>query len=65
VGTLIALAQALGIELNDFLKTDDPEVYVTVTKKDQRPSIARDSVLPVTYEHLALNIPNRAFEAYL
>ena len=65
VGTLIALAQALGVELNAFFKAEDPEVYVSVTRKKERQSVARDHMAGATYEHLALNFPNRTFETYI
>ena len=65
VGKLIALAQALGVELNAFFEAEDPEVYLSVTRKKERPSMARDHMAGATYEHLALNFPNRAFESYI
>jgi len=65
VGTLIALAQALEIELNTFFEAEDPEVYFTLTKRDQRPTVARDKMIDAQYEHLALNFPKRAFESYV
>jgi transcriptional regulator with XRE-family HTH domain len=65
VGTLIALARALGVEFNAFFEKEDPEVYVTVTKRGERPVVARDKKAVAQYEHLALNFPNRAFESYV
>ena len=65
VGTLIALAQALGVELNSFFKAEDPEIYVSVTRKRERPTVARDHMAGATFEHLALNFPERAFESYV
>lgn len=65
VGRLIELAQAMDIEMNAFFQAEDPEVFVTVTRRDTRPTIARDSRVPASYEHLALNFPNRAFESYI
>jgi transcriptional regulator with XRE-family HTH domain len=65
VGTLIALAQGLSVEFNAFFDVEDPEVYVTVTRKNERPSVARDRMISADYEHLALNFPNRAFESYI
>lgn len=65
VGKLIALAQALGVELNAFFEAEDPEVYLSVTRKKERPSVARDHMAGSTYEHLALNYPKRAFESYV
>jgi transcriptional regulator with XRE-family HTH domain len=65
VGTLIALARALGVEFNAFFETEDPEVYVTVTRRNERPVVARDKQASGAYEHLALNFPNRAFESYV
>jgi transcriptional regulator with XRE-family HTH domain len=65
VGTLIALAQALGVELNAFFQAEDPEVYLSLTRKNERPRVARDHMAGGTYEHLALNFPNRAFESYI
>ncbi len=65
VGKLIALAQALGVELNAFFEAEDPEVYLSVTRKKERPSVARDHMAESTYEHLALNFPKRAFESYV
>ncbi len=64
VGTLIALAQAFKVELNTFFEAEDPEVYVTVTKRGQRPPVARDHMADAQYEHLALQFPKRAFESY-
>ncbi len=64
VGTLIAFAQALKVELKAFFDTEeDPEVYVAITKKDQRPVVAEDG--QGKYEHLAFNFPKRAFEAHV
>lgn len=63
VGTLIAFAQALQVELNAFFDAEDPEVYVAVTKKNQRPAVAQDG--QGKYEHLALNFPKRAFESHI
>ena len=65
VGTLIALAQALGVELNAFFQAEDPEVYLSLTRKNERPRVARDHMAGGTYEHLALNFPKRAFESYI
>ena len=65
VGTLIALAQALGVELNAFFQAEDPEVYLSLTRKNERPRVARDHMAGATYEHLALNFPKRAFESYI
>ena len=65
VGTLIALAQALGVEINAFFQAEDPEVYVSLTRKNERPAVARDYMVGGTYKHLALNFPNRAFESYI
>ena len=63
VGTLIAFAQAMRVELNAFFEHEAQDVYFTVTKKNQRPSIAHDN--QGKYEHLALNFPRRAFESYI
>jgi transcriptional regulator with XRE-family HTH domain len=65
VGTLIALSQALGVELNAFFEVEDPEAYHCVTRKNERPRVARDHMAGATYEHLALNFPKRAFESYI
>ncbi len=65
VGTMIALAQAFNVELNAFFEAEDPKAYVTVTRKDNRPTVARDNMAAAIYEHLALNFPNRAFESYV
>ena len=62
---MIALAQALGVELNAFFEAEDPAVYLSVTRKKERPSVARDHMAGSTYEHLALNFPKRAFESYV
>jgi len=64
VGTLMALAQGLKVEFSAFFDAEDPEVYVAVTRKNERPSVARDRMIAADYEHLALNFPNRAFESY-
>jgi transcriptional regulator with XRE-family HTH domain len=65
VGTLMALAEGLNVEFSAFFEAEDPEVYVTVTRKNERPSVARDRMVAAEYEHLALNFPNRAFESYV
>ena len=65
VGKLLALAQAMHVEINAFLGAEDPEVYVTVTESDKRPVVGSGSNSLSKYEHLALNFPNRAFEAYV
>lgn len=65
VGRLIELAQVLGIEMNAFFQAEDPEVYVSVTRSDERPTIARDGLIAAEYEHLAMGFPNRAFEGYI
>ena len=65
VGTLIALAQALGVDFNAFFEAADQEAVFKVTKSDERPLVARDSMAPFQYEHLALAFPNRAFEPYV
>lgn len=63
VGTLIAFAQALRVELNAFFEAEDPEVFVAVTRKNHRPAVAHDG--KARYEHLALNFPQRAFESHI
>jgi transcriptional regulator with XRE-family HTH domain len=65
VGTLIALSQALGVELNAFFEVEDPEAYLCITRRNERPRVARDHMAGATYEHLALNFPKRAFESYI
>lgn len=65
VGTMIALAQALDVAFNAFFEAEDPEAYLTITRKAQRPAVARDNMASSKYEHLALNYPNRAFEPYI
>jgi transcriptional regulator with XRE-family HTH domain len=65
VGKLIALAQAFKVDLNAFFQTENPEVFVTVTKKNERAPVARETGMLVTYEHLALTFPKRAFETYV
>lgn len=65
VGKLIALAQAMQVEIDAFFGAEDPAVYVTVTRRDQRPVVSSDDKSFTRYEHLALNFPNRAFDAYV
>jgi transcriptional regulator with XRE-family HTH domain len=65
VGTLIALAQAMKVQFNDFFETDSQEAIVTVTRKDERPRVGSDNKAPLKYEHLAIGFPNRAFESYV
>ena len=63
VGTLIAFAQAMDVEMNAFFEAEDPEVYVAITRKNLRPAVASDG--RSKYEHLALNFPKRAFESHI
>lgn len=65
LGILISIAQAFEIDVNAFFNTEETKVYVTVTKKEHRPVIARDQMSSARYEHLALTFPERAFEAYI
>ena len=65
VGKLLALAQAMHVEVDAFFGVENPEVYLTVTRSDKRPVVASDRHSLAKYEHLALNFPNRAFEAYV
>lgn len=65
VGTMIALAQALNVDFNAFFETEDPTAYLSITRKNKRPAVARDNMASFKYEHLALNYPNRAFEPYV
>ena len=65
VGKLIAMAQAMGVGLNAFFEAEDPDIYISITRKKERPPVARDHMAESTYEHLALNFPERAFESYI
>jgi len=72
VGKLLALAQAMQVEIDAFFGAEDPEVHITVTRRDLRPVVSSErSIMSgdgkslTKYEHLALNYPNRAFEAYV
>jgi len=65
VGTLISLAEALKVRFQDFFEADNRESIVTMTRREERPSVGRDSKAPFKYEHLAFGFPNRAFESYL
>lgn len=65
VGKLLALAQAMHVQVDSFFGAEDPEVCHSVTRSGKRPVVARDKNSLARYEHLALNFPNRAFEAYV
>ena len=65
VGKLLALAQAMHVEVDSFFGAENPEVSLTVTPRNNRPVVASDSRTLAKYEHLALNFPNRAFESYV
>ena len=65
VGKLLALAQAMHVEVDTFFGAENPEVSITVTKKENRPVVASASRTSSKYEHLALTFPNRAFESYV
>ncbi len=64
VGTLIALAQAMDVQFNDFFQGEPEEAIVTITRKDERPAVSRDPQGPCLFEHLAMGFPKRAFESY-
>jgi transcriptional regulator with XRE-family HTH domain len=65
VGTLISLAQALGVDFNAFFDTKESEVVMTFTPEDQRFLMARDKTAALRYAHLAIKFPNRWFEPYI
>jgi len=65
VGTLIGLAQALGVKITSFFEPVDPEIVRTVTRADERPLLVFDGDGSLRYEHLAMKFPNRAFETYI
>lgn len=65
VGTLISLAQAMQVRFNDFFEADSQEAVVTVTRKEERPTVGSDNRAPLIYRHLAMGFPNRAFESYM
>jgi len=65
VGTLIGIAQALGVKINSFFESVDPEIIRTVTRADERPLVGFDGDESLRYEHLSMKFPNRAFETYI
>ena len=62
---MMTWAQGLAVEFNTFFDVEDSEVYVTVTRKNERHSVAHYRMIAAEYEHLALNFANRAFESYI
>ena len=65
VGMLIAIAQAFGVDMNTFFNSEEENTYVCVTRRNKRPEVAWDTKANAKFEHLALNFPNRAFDAYI
>jgi transcriptional regulator with XRE-family HTH domain len=65
VGTLISLAQTLGVDFNSFFETEQAEIVATLTPANQRPLIARDTAAELKYAHLAMKFPNRCVEPYV
>ena len=65
LGKLISIAQAFEVDVSAFFDTEETKVYATVTKKGERPVIARDQMSSGMYEHLSLTFPERTFEAYV
>ncbi len=65
VGILISIAQAFGVNINTFFDSEEESAYICITRKEERPEIARDEKAPAKFEHLALNFPNRAFDAFI
>jgi len=65
VGILIAVAKAFGVTMFDFFDSEEESTYVCITRKENRPEIARDEKASARFEHLALNFPKRAFDAFI
>jgi transcriptional regulator with XRE-family HTH domain len=65
VGTLISLAQTLGVEFNAFFDVEESEIMATLTPADERPHIAREKSSKIKFAHLAMKFPNRFMEPYL
>lgn len=65
VGMLIAIAQAFAIKMDVFFKEEEENTYVCITRKEERPEVGWDKKSDVKFVHLALNFPNRAFNAFV
>ncbi len=65
VSTLINLAKAIGVQLDDFFNDQNPETILCVVRRDKRQKIPRKgSPFGYTYEPLAHKFPRRHMEPY-
>jgi transcriptional regulator with XRE-family HTH domain len=66
VSTLLSLAKALGIEINDIFSEKVTKTKIFHMKKEERQTISRSgSVFGYAYEPLASKFPNRNMEPYI
>ncbi|UCF85932.1 MAG: helix-turn-helix transcriptional regulator [Desulfobacteraceae bacterium] len=66
VSTLLSLAKALGVNINDIFSEDVTATTITHLKKEERQTVARNgSAFGYSYEPLANKFPNRHMEPYI
>jgi transcriptional regulator with XRE-family HTH domain len=66
VSTLLSLAKALGIDINDFFSEEVTATTITHTKKGDRQTVARNgTAFGYSYEPLAGKFPKRHMEPYI
>ncbi|MCF8082882.1 MAG: XRE family transcriptional regulator [Deltaproteobacteria bacterium] len=66
VSTLLTLAKALGVDINDIFSEEATTTSITHTHKTERQTVARSgSVFGYSYEPLAGKFPNRHMEPYI
>jgi len=66
VSTLLSLAKALGVDINDIFSEVVTATRITHIKKAERQTVARNgSAFGYSYEPLAAKFPNRHMEPYI
>ncbi|MEW6265451.1 MAG: cupin domain-containing protein [Thermodesulfobacteriota bacterium] len=66
ISTLSKLADALGVEIAEFFKSDSPPVQCAVVTREQRRAITRDGVsFGYSYESIAYPKANRHMEPFV
>ena len=66
VSTLMTLAGALGVNINEVFSEDETAVSVTLVKKDERQAISRPgTAFGYSYEPLAPTFPQRCMDPYV
>ncbi|MEJ2587659.1 MAG: XRE family transcriptional regulator [Deltaproteobacteria bacterium] len=66
VSTLLSLAKALGVQINDVFSQEATTTRITHTKRTDRQTVARSgSSFGYSYEPLAGKFPNRHMEPYV